>query len=151
MPDDTFFTDPQASWGNQNVGVRRVGEENTACTMLLGLRLLHYLGAKRVFLLGVDFRMQRGIGNNGNYAFGQQRNEDAIQSNNEQYRIVGDWMTRIRPTFEKFGFQVFNCNPLSGLRAFDYVPFSDALEICRGVVPDDIFDLSAWYEKQTES
>lgn len=147
MPDHTFFTDSHAAWGNQQAGVDRCGQPKTACTMLLGFRLLHYLGARRIFLLGADFIMKPEAGPNENYAFGQARDADAIASNNRQYRIAADWLQQLRPTFEQFGLEVYNCNPLSGLRAFDHVPFDEAMKLCRGTIPSEPFDLGLWYEK----
>lgn len=147
MPDHTFFTEPHAAWGNQQAGVDRCDQPKTACTMLLGFRLLYHLGARTIFLLGADFRMNPDAGTTNNYAFAQARDEDAINSNNRQFAIAADWLKQLRPTFERFGLEVFNCNPESGLRAFDHVPFDDALKICRGTIPNGPFDLSGWYEK----
>lgn len=145
--DETWFTESSASWGNQQEGVNRFGGERAACTMLLGLRLLQYLGARRVFLLGVDFWMDPLADLNSNYAFGEVRDKDAIESNNRHYRIVNDWLIRLRTIFESFGFFVYNCNPVSGLRAFDHVAFDTALEICRSKTPKEPFDLVDWYAK----
>ena len=119
--------------------------------MLLGFRLLYYLGSRRIFLLGADFEMKCGIGATGNYAFGQQRDDDAIKSNNRQFEITNGWLTALEPTFREFGLEVYNCNPVSGLTAFGHVPFADALEDCRGMVPADEFDLAGWYEKSKET
>ena len=147
MPDHTFFTDHHAAWGNQQAGLDRCGQPKTACTMLLGFRLLYYLGARTIFLLGADFEMKPDAGLNENYAFGQARDAGAIESNNRQYMIANDWLCQLRPTFERFGLHCYNCNPLSGLRAFDHVPFSEAMKLCRGTIPSEPFDLSDWYEK----
>lgn len=146
--DDTFFTDPAASWGNQAAGVARTGEQRTACTMLLAMRLLRYLGAGRVFLLGVDFGMDPGRGPTGNYAFGELRDRDACQSNNMQYVIANSWLCRLQAAgvFERFGIEFYNCNASSGLRAFSYVPFDEALaDVRAGVEPRP--DLEGWYAK----
>lgn len=147
MPDHTFFTEPHAAWGNQQAGVDRCDQPKTACTMLLGFRLLYHLGARTIFLLGADFRMNPDAGTTNNYAFAQARDEDAINSNNRQFAIAASWLEQLRPVFERFGLNVYNCNPESGLRAFDHVPFDDALRICRGTIPNGPFDLSGWYEK----
>jgi len=53
----------------------------------------------------------------------------------------------LRPVFERYGFETYNCNPLSRCRAFDYVPFDLALEVVRGDVPKEPFDLKFWYNK----
>lgn len=147
MPDATFFTEPSASWGNQQVGVDRFGQRKTACTMLLGIRLLYYLGARTIFLLGCDFRMKHGIGDEGNYAFGQKRSPEAVQSNNEHFQIVDQWLTDLKPTLDEFGLGIYNCYRQSGLRAFPYVSYETALDVCRGTIPDEPFDLEGWYEK----
>lgn len=148
--DDTWFTEPRASWGNLNEGVERIGDRKTACTLLLGIRLLQYLGARKIFLLGVDFSMRSDVGKHDNYAFGEVRLEGAVRSNNNIYFNAGRWLTGLRPVFDRWGFEVYNCNEYSALRAFDYVPFDDALEVCRGDVPADKFDLTDWYKKDEQ-
>jgi hypothetical protein len=150
MPDQTFFTEPSASWGNQNEGVRRLGQPKTACTMLLAIRLLYHLGARTVFLLGCDFRMDPALGKDENYAFAENRDMAAIKSNNDQYRIVNEWLIQLAPWFERFGLRVFNCNQMSGLRAFPYVPFEAAVKIALEEFPEEPLDLGGWYAKETE-
>ena len=146
--DDTFFTDTDAAWGNHNAGVERTGENKTVCTMLLGMRLLRYLGARRVYLLGVDFMMRPGVGLRDNYAFDEQRDQDAIESNNRQYKTVNDWLCRMSDAgvFERAGSAYYNCYQHSGLRAFAYAPFEVALaDVTRGV--ERTPDLADWYLK----
>jgi len=148
LPDDTFFTEPSAAWGNHDKGVQRTGQPKTVCTMLLAFRLLKYLGAKRVFLVGVDFLMSGSRGPTGNYAFGEERTTDAIRSNNEQYEVVNGWLCKMQKSgvFKRFGIEFFNCNRFSQLRAFPYVPFHDALKhVTAGV--DQEPDLVGWYAK----
>jgi hypothetical protein len=147
VPDSSWFTENSAAWGNHKEGVAKTGQPKTVCTMLLGLRILQYLGARKIFLLGVDFHMAPGRGEIGNYAFGEKKEAHACDSNNEQYAVVNRWLIELRPVFERFGFQTFNCNPKSHLRAFDYVPFDKALQECRGRVPPLPWDLQGWYDK----
>jgi len=142
-PDDSFFLDDDASWGNLNDGVRRTGQPKTVCTMLLAIRLIRYLGAKALFLVGVDFYMTPEYG----YSFEQGRTEEASVSNNEQFCIVNKWLCKLEEeVFTRFGLQIYNCNERSGLRAFPYVDFDSALKQCQGVV-ETTPDLSHWYEK----
>ncbi len=150
MPDETWFTDGGAAWGNHDRGVKKTGELKTVGTMLLGLRILQYLGAKKVFLLGCDFYMNPLADKKENYSFGEDRNLGAIESNNEQFKVLNDWLCRLRPVFEKFGFHTFNCNQDSHLRAFDYVLFEQAMEVCKIGFPKEPFSLGGWYEKKTE-
>ena len=144
VPDDSFFLEDGAHWGNHNSGVEKTGEQKTVCTMLLPMRLLRYLGARRVYLLGVDFRMSTDKG----YSFPQGRTEDAVVSNNAQFRIVNDWLVRMQNdgVFKRFGIEFYNCFANSGLRAFPYVPFNEAVKDCQGIV-EDVPSLENWYEK----
>ena len=147
MCNHTWFTEPSAAWGNHQIGVNKTGEPKTVNTMLLGLRVLQYLGAKIIFLLGVDFHMDPSRGDTGNYAFPEHKHAKGCLSNNDQYVNTANWLSRLKPVFEQFGFQTFNCNPLSSLRVFDHVPFETALEACRGPVCTEPLDLERWYEK----
>ena len=144
-PDDSFFLDPQAAWGNHNDGVLRTGESKTVCTMLLAVRMLYYLGSRTIFLLGVDFGMSPEHG----YAFNQARDQAACDSNNQQFSIVNDWLCRMQNdgVFSRFGLKIFNCNQHSGLRAFPYVPYDAAVRFALRNYPVEPFDLSGWYEK----
>lgn len=147
-PDETFFTDMGASWGNHNDGVVATGEDKTVCTMLLGIRLLRYLGARRIFLLGVDFYMTPSQG----YGFAQGRTEQAAANNNAQFAVVNKWLCRMQRDgiFRRYGVEIYNCFEKSALRAFGYVPFEQAvMAACDGIEPEP--DLSGWYEdKSTE-
>lgn len=141
-PDVSWFVRDGAAWGNHNAGCQRTGEPKAVGTMLLGLRLLQYLGARRIFLVGCDFDMR------GGYSFPQGRDEGAISSNNAQYRVLARWLELLRPVWERWGFETYNCNPHSRLRAFDHVPIEAASELCRGEdFPAEPFDLAGWYEK----
>ena len=143
LPDDSFLMGEGAKWGNLSAGVTRTGLPKTVATMLLALRLLYHLGAKRIFLVGVDFQMTVEKG----YAFDQERNPGAVASNNGQYAIVSRWLEDVvaNGVFERFGLEVYNTNERSGLRAFSYVPFETALQDVQGFV-DDEPDLIGWYE-----
>lgn len=142
--DDSFFTEPMASWGNMKQGVNMgIVEPKTACTMLLGFRLLYYFGSRKIFLIGADFQMNEQT----KYSFGQERTDDAIRENNAQFSIVNNWLCRLFPVFLRFGLQVFNCNPLSGLMAFPTKRYNEAVAETLDGFPAEPFDLSGWYEK----
>jgi hypothetical protein len=140
--DDQFFLTDGAMWGNHDSGVERTGERKTVGTMLLGLRLLYYLGARIIYLVGVDFRMAQ----DRQYSWDQKKG--GVTSNNEQYVILNNWLCRMQKggVFKRFGLKVFNCYERSGLRAFPYVPFDEALEQAVGIV-EEVPDLVGWYEK----
>ncbi len=147
--DDTWFLHPAAAWGNQDKGIVRglaTKDTKVAMTMLLGLRILQYLGIRRIFLFGVDFYMDPERDVDQNYSFGEFRNAGEVSSNNKHFRLMNDNLIKLRPVFERFGFYTYNCNPLSRLSAFEHVPFDKAVEHCRGVVEKEP-DLQGWYFK----
>lgn len=148
-PDNSFFLSDGACWGNHKSGVERTGEDKTVCTMFLGMRLMKYLGCSKLYLVGVDFFMGDGYG----YSFNQERDKGACQSNNTQFSIVNNWCQRMQDSgvFEKFGMPVFNCFEKSGLRAFPYVPFEEAIEDCRGDIEKGELDLEDFYTKGQEN
>jgi|15BtaG_2_1085339.scaffolds.fasta_scaffold00099_4 hypothetical protein len=142
-PDDSFFTEG-ASWGNLDAGVKRTGLPKTACTMLLGIRLLYEFGVRKIYLLGVDFDMTPG------YSFPQHRDDGSIKSNNNQFRIVNEWLTKMETdgVFDRAGLQIFNCNLSSKLEAFTKIGFGSAMADILCDFPAEPFDLEGWYEKQ---
>jgi hypothetical protein len=144
--DDTFFTEESAAWGNGGkVGTKKTGNPTVFNTLLLGMRLLYYLGSRRIFLVGVDFKMTDTSG----YAFNQGRTREAVESNNAQYRNVNDGLDKMAKAgvFERAGLEIFNCNPMSSLRAFPYVEFNAAVANALKGFPAEPLDLSGWYEK----
>lgn len=151
----TFLTNEDATWGNGKHGAEQNGRERILFTFFLGLRLLHYLGCRQVFLIGVDFNMlpsEDGGGSTG-YAFTERRSEGAARGNNSSYRKANAMCHELRPHFDAAGYEVYNCNPNSGLTAFDYVPLEQAKALARGLVPpepwpDDM--LLGWYAKDDD-
>jgi hypothetical protein len=143
-PDDSFFLDDGTPWGNHASGVERTGQPKTVCTMLLAIRLLRFLGAHRVYLVGVDFRMTPETG----YSFGQGRTQEACDSNNRQFSVISGWLTAMQEkgVFARFGMDIYNCYERSGLRAFPFVPFEEAVADCQGLCEESP-DLVGWYEK----
>jgi len=135
---ETFFSSEEAQWGR---GGKQPDPKpfTCLCTMLLGIRLLHYLGCQKVYMIGVDFWMT----DKEQYAFGQTK-----RASNTRYKNENAMLQELVPTFKKHNFQMFNCNPDSKCDAFPYVSFEKAIEDCKGAVPQEPFDLSHWYDKE---
>lgn len=116
---ERFLTEPTINWGNSetNGGGRSV--------MLVAMRLLYYLGFRRIFLLGCDFKMAESYA----YHFDQKRQNGSVNGNNKTYGALKQRFQQLRPIFEAAGLQVYNCNLNSGLDAFDKIPYSQALEL----------------------
>jgi len=143
-PDDDFFMSDGACWGNQDSGTERTGERKTVCTMLLGLRLLYYLGARTIFLVGVDFLMKPGAV----YSFNQSKEDGGCESNNRQFAVTNDWLCRMEKggVFERFNLEIYNTYERSGLRAFPFCSFTDAVDYAGREVEQQP-DLAGWYDK----
>jgi hypothetical protein len=140
-----FLKTEDATWGLSKDAAKD-GKSPILFSFFLGLRLMHYLGIRRLYLIGVDFHMDAEHG----YAFPQYRWPSAIKSCNNHYRVAIPMLRELKPFFDEAGYQVFNCNETSGLDVFPYVPYEDAVEDCRGLVPAECLDLKSWYEKGKE-
>lgn len=103
--------------------------------MYVALRLLFYLGVRRLYLLGCDFRMKKG---SQNYAFEQDRSDGSVNGNNSSYRVLNVRLKHLVPYFTKEGYEIFNCTPDSGLTAFPYVPYEDAIVDACARMPEKI-------------
>lgn len=112
-----WLTEETINWGNHAKwgGGRSV--------MLASLRILHLLGFRHVYLLGVDFEMSE----TKHYHFDEGRTAQAIKGNMETYAKLQQWFTELHPLFEKAGFHVRNCNPASRLTAFPFTSYAEAL------------------------
>lgn len=112
-----FLWEDSFNWGNhkKHGGGRSI--------MLPAIRMLFTLGIRRVYLLGADFTMSR----EQKYHFEQDRHRGSIRGNNDTYQKLDKWFKELRPLFEAQDFRVFNCNPNSGLKAFDFIDYKDAL------------------------
>ena len=119
-----FLDEDVICWGNPGSTVDALGIKGKRSVMLVAIRLLHYLGFRKVYLVGADFRMAP----DRKYAFDERRSEQAIRHNNALYEALDKRFHALRPQFEKARFQVFNCTPDSGLTAFDFMPYEQAVE-----------------------
>ena len=140
---ETFLTRDKASWGVSKRYEVNKDKDKILCTFFIGLRLLHYLGVRRIYLLGVDFKMTP----ESQYAFGQSKHSGGVVSNNNSYRVATKMLVTLRPHLEAAGLEVFQTNPDSDMKAFDFVDLAYAIEDCRGLVQKEPYDLSRYYEK----
>ena len=136
---DNFLKTYYAQWGHGGKQPENEKQFICLCTMLIGIRLLCYLGCNRIYMLGVDFLRKE----DEQYAFGQQA---SVQ--NGRYNKENTMLKMIKPHLTENGISIYNCNPESKCDAFDYVPFEDAFKICKNNLPEEPFDLSHWYDKE---
>ena len=122
----TYLNESTINWGNQSKRIDSLGFKSCRSVMLAAVKLLYVLGFRRVYLLGCDFKMKPF---EDNYAFPQERSKGAVRGNNKSYKVLNERFKAMRPYFEYNDFEIFNCNPDSGLEAFDYLSLEDAIDI----------------------
>lgn len=86
-------------------------------------RILHLLGFRNIYLLGVDFEMNE----NYKYSFQEKRDKSSISCNNSTYKKLIQRFTELKPILDKEGLNIYNCNKNSKLEVFDYIPFEEAV------------------------
>jgi len=129
-----FLSEHTVNWGNHSKIADANGVKGKRSCMLSAVKLLWWLGFRRIYLIGCDFRMTEG---QRNYSFDQDRNKGSIHGNNTSYRQLIWRFEQLAPAFEAAGFHVYNCNAESGLTVFPFVAYEDALaDALRWARPD---------------
>lgn len=125
---ETWLHEDSFGWGNSgdNGGCRTV--------FLLALKIMYAIGVRKLFIVGADMHMEEG--ESKGYAFEQVRCKGAAKMNNKAYAKINKRCEMLKPFFDKAGFQVYNCTPKSGLVAFPYMPFEDAVRLATARMPD---------------
>ena len=123
---EQFLFEDTFNWGNHKSfgGGRSV--------MLVAVRLMFYLGIRKLYLLGVDFNMD---GKN-KYHFEQDRSKSSQNNNMNTYKLLVQRYTQLKPIFDDHGFEVFNCNPDSALKVFPFKDFDEAVADATAMLPD---------------
>jgi hypothetical protein len=125
---NTFLTEDTFNWGDhKNYGGGR-------SVMLVAIRLLYYLGVRKIFLLGCDFNMD----NDTKYHFDQDRTATAIKNNNNTYEKMLKRFELLKPIFNQYELYIYNCNKDSRLKTFDFIDIKDALNIAYGQMPSNL-------------
>lgn len=113
----TFLEEPSVNWG----GDRPFGAARSV--MLCALRLVYYLGGRRLVLLGCDFKMDP----ERPYAHSAAKDERGCASNNDKFRILDRRFGMLRPYLERARMTVVNATPGSHLTAFPLVDLAEEL------------------------
>jgi hypothetical protein len=141
----TFLTEASVNWGQTSKSKDLLGVNGCRSVMLAAVRLSYYLGFRRIYLLGCDFKMETNT--RYNYAFPQARWPSAVQGNNGTYKGLNKRFKALLPHFEQHGLKVFNCYKDSGLTAFPYRPFEKAVDEFENSIPE-MEDTLGWYDKE---
>jgi hypothetical protein len=113
-----FLFEDTVNWGNHT----QIGGGRSV--LLATLRLMFFVGIRRVFLLGVDFKMDE----QNTYHFDQGRTKASVEGNNATYLKLIERFAELKPVFDKFGFEVYNCNPESNLKVFPFMDYEEAIK-----------------------
>ena len=114
-----FLKELTYNWGNHKDfgGGRSV--------MLMSLKIMFLLGFRKVYLLGADFNMSE----TNTYHFDEQRSKGAVHGNMNTYeKLKNEFFPALKPHFDAEGFHVYNLNPKSALKVFDFVNYNDAIK-----------------------
>ena len=115
-----FFTENTINWGchKKYGGCRSV--------MLSSIRILYILGVRRIYLVGVDLKMDE----ENKYSFDEGRTKGAIKNNNHTYqRMLTDYFPKLKPEADKWGLEIFCCNAESDLcKIFPHASFKEAIQ-----------------------
>lgn len=124
-PNNFLFEDTM-NWGNHSKwgGGRSV--------FLPAIRLLFFLGIRKIFLLGVDFKMSEKY----TYHFNQERSKGSIKGNNSTYEKLKERFKLLKPIFEDNELFIYNCNPDSALEVFPKIDFKEAIKIATTDMPN---------------
>ena len=124
---DRWLWEDTFNWGNSKEygGGRSV--------LLPVMRICFLLGFRKVYLMGVDFDMSQ----EQTYHFEEQRTKGAVNCNMSTYKKMNEeYFPQLKPYFDNVGFNVYNCNPKSGLTVFPYVSYEDAINDVTGLIGD---------------
>lgn len=144
---DEFLTVPRPIWGYRTEQeAKSHGRTKYLNAMFYGVRIMHYLGIRRLYLLGVDFSMSA----DRSYAW-EGRGAAVAAGNNEHYRSHNGMFAEMKSHFDEQGFQVFNCAKRSGLTAFPHVSYADAIKDCTRGLTTNPKDLIGWYGDNKEA
>jgi hypothetical protein len=120
-----FLWEDTINWGNHKDygGGRSV--------FIATMRIIFLLGFRKVYLLGCDFNMNA----ENTYHFEENRTNSAVKCNTNTYKKMNDeYFAQLKPEFELENFEVYNCNPNSGLTVFPHKPFDEAIQEATGFV-----------------
>lgn len=121
---EQFLIQPYPTWG----------PKGTQSVMLVALRMLFWMGIRRIYLLGCDFKMKSARP----YAFDEGVKDSHLHHNNSKYKVLDGFFKQLLPYCELYGLQVFNCTPGSKLTAFPRVPYEAAVADALSGLPDEI-------------
>lgn len=131
---EAWLYEDTVNFGNEAHIFDADGNSGGRSVMYVALRLLFYLGVRRLYLLGCDFHMTP---HKPNYSFPQDRTRASVFNNNNTYRIFNHRMRLLKPYFQAEQFEILNCTEGSHLTAFPFVSFASAIQDATRNIPQN--------------
>jgi len=121
------------------------GWPNVINTMFAALRIPFYMGVKKLYLLGCDFRMDV----DRPYGFNQGKNAGGVGGCNASYAKMCIMFDALRSLFDAVGYEVVNCNLDTHCWSFDTRAFADAIDDATGAF-EQVLNTKGWYDELTD-
>lgn len=119
---DKWINEDRVVWGTPKDLPE--GGHGARSVLVAALHILYFLGFHKVYLVGVDFHMDE----KKKYWFDEDRGRGAIINNRRVFHHVNKHLTDLQPHLLKAGFNVFNTNKDSALKAFPHYSLEKAVE-----------------------
>ena len=130
---EQYLFEDTINWGCHGKVVGSTGHNGSRSVMLAAVRLCFILGIRNLYLVGADFKMEYG---KQNYHFDQDRTKGSVNNNNKTYGALNARFSALKPIFEQYEYNIYNCTEGSGLKVFDYIPFNEAIDRALTGFPD---------------
>lgn len=118
-----FFDEPTVCYGNHSELVDAYGGKGGRSTMYCVLRIAYYIGIRRLYLIGCDFKMTE----ERQYVFDQKKWIGGVRTNNQHYYMMNTRFKHLDERAKQLGYNIYNCSPASELTAFEYLDFEEAI------------------------
>jgi len=144
---NTFLNENFVNIGSSKIEPDVYGIYNQRCVMLAAFKIAYYLGIRKIFLLGADFKMEEG---QNNYSFPQHRSTLSINGNNKLYKTMNTRFNGIEKLFNiSHNLKIYNCNPDSNLKSFEFIDFNKAISLVTKTFSENM-DTYGWYENKNK-
>jgi hypothetical protein len=120
----TFFEGPQVNWGCNGQDTCSEGYKSGRSVMLVAMRILVWMGFRRIYIAGADFKMKE----EQPYAFNQMKYGNGVNHNNRTYTALNARLAALRPGLEQRKVTVTNVTKGGNLEAFDRGDFEECVE-----------------------
>lgn len=120
----SFFNERTVCFGNRSDLKDAYGQKGGRSVIYCALRIMHYLGIRRVYLIGCDFKMEESRP----YMFDQDKWSGGVHTNNKHYEMMNVRFKHLNEEARKLDYKIYNCSPGSSLTAFEQLDYEEAIK-----------------------